>query len=142
MTDIGAMIGELMSLTPGGLPYPESTEDINQGANAIKSLALALESRGGGKLVQAGQTSVTFTNADGILTFPTPFKAGTVPRLLGGGGDGANAGNAILLVAFNNATNTNTHLNAVKVSGVGAASAWVTGGTAMNIQWIAIGTAP
>lgn len=33
----------LRSITPKGLPYPESTADINQGANDIKALALALD---------------------------------------------------------------------------------------------------
>lgn len=37
---------ELQGTTPGGLPYPESTAPLNQGANDIKALALALDSRG------------------------------------------------------------------------------------------------
>lgn len=31
--------------TPGGLPYPESTASLSQGANDIKALALALDAR-------------------------------------------------------------------------------------------------
>lgn len=36
-----------MSNTPGGLPYPEPSDLANQGAGAIKSLALALDSNYG-----------------------------------------------------------------------------------------------
>ena len=32
-----------LGITPNGLPYPESTDPLNQGANAIKALATALD---------------------------------------------------------------------------------------------------
>jgi hypothetical protein len=61
--------------TPNGLPYPESTDDLNQGANDIKALALALDPRagyiveaGGGQFaVSGGNCSINFKKA-----FPRP----------------------------------------------------------------------
>lgn len=44
--DLPAKFGNsavLSAVTPGGLPYPVSTDPANQGANAIKALALALD---------------------------------------------------------------------------------------------------
>lgn len=44
--DLPAKIGNtgvLSAVTPGGLPYPVSSDPANQGANAIKALALALD---------------------------------------------------------------------------------------------------
>lgn len=46
MTDLPAIFGNdavLSAVTPGGLPYPVSGDPANQGANAIKALALALD---------------------------------------------------------------------------------------------------
>lgn len=85
----------MSTLTPGGLPYPESTADFNQGANDMKALALALDSRGGGRLVQVGQQLLTFTSAVATLTFPTSFKAGTTPYVMVAGGTGANQNNQV-----------------------------------------------
>lgn len=67
----------LRSLTPNGLPYPESTADKNQGANDIKALALALDARGAGKLVQSGSGTGTAGSNQGsfTITFPAPFKS-------------------------------------------------------------------
>jgi len=132
----------MSTLTPGGLPYPESTADFNQGANDIKGLALALESRGGGRMVQSGQVSLTFNNAVAGLTFPTPFKAGTTPIVQVGGGSGANQNNQVPACVAVNPTNTGCTVSAVMVSGTGAPSAWATGGKVMNVVYIAIGTAP
>jgi hypothetical protein len=38
-------INVLGGTTPGGLPYPVSSDPANQGANAIKALALAVDSK-------------------------------------------------------------------------------------------------
>jgi hypothetical protein len=69
------------SLTPSGLPYPESTAPANQGANDIKALALALDGRGHGSLIQAATGSGTAGASQGsfTVTFPKPFKTGTTP---------------------------------------------------------------
>lgn len=63
--------------TPGGLPFPDSLDDLNQGANDIKALALALDARGAGKLVQSGSgTGVAGSNQGSFtIMFPTPFKS-------------------------------------------------------------------
>jgi len=132
----------MTSLTPGGLPYPESTLDINQGANDIKALALALDSRGAGRLVQVGQQLLTFTYATASLTFPTAFKAGTTPYVFVAGGDGANANNQVPCCVAVGPSNVSVTVSAVMVSGTGAASAWATNGKQMNVVFIAIGVAP
>jgi hypothetical protein len=130
------------TLTPGGLPYPETTADINQGANDVKALALALDSRGGGRLVQVGQKLLTFNSAVAALQFPTAFKAGTVPIVMVAGGDGSNQNNQVPCCVAVGPTNTGCTVSAVMVSGTGAASAWATGGKQMNVIFIAIGVAP
>jgi hypothetical protein len=46
MADLPAVLGNvdvLAAVTPGGLPYPVSSDPANQGANDIKALALALD---------------------------------------------------------------------------------------------------
>lgn len=136
MTDV-----ELQGATAGGLPYPESTDDFNQGANNIKALALALEGRGGGRLVQIGQTQLTFTAAVATLVFPTPFKTGTTPIVFVSGGTGSNANNQVPACVAVNPTNTQVNVSAVLVSGAGNASTWLTNGAKMNMMWLAIGTA-
>lgn len=135
------MTAALSSLTPAGLPYPESTADFNQGANDIKALALALDSRGAGAMVQAGESAVTFNAAVGSFTFPKPFKAGTTPRVIAMGGSGSNAGDKVLCVAVNSTSNTSCSVSAMRVPNA-AANAWATGGAVFNIAWFAIGTAP
>ena len=132
----------LTTLTPGGLPYPESTADLNQGANDIKALALALDQRGNGTLTQVGETSVAFNAAVGSVTFPTPFKAGTTPRVFAMGGSGSNQANKVLCCGLASITNTGFTLSAVKTYGNGQPSAFATGGEAFNIAWLAIGTSP
>jgi len=50
----------LQGTTTGGLPYPESSDALNQGANAIKALALAIEQRGGGFGTWRSRQQLTF----------------------------------------------------------------------------------
>lgn len=132
----------LTGTTTGGLPYPESTGALNQGANDIKALALAVEARGGGRFVQSGELQANFTGATATLTFPTPFKAGTVPTVLCGGGTGSAPNNTSLLVGVISATPTGVVVTGLVVSGVGAASAWASNGFSCKINFIAVGTAP
>lgn len=128
--------------TPGGLPYPDSTDPANQGGNDIKALALALDGRGQAKLVQAGQSQLTFTAAVATLVFPKPFKTGSTPIVLVSGGSGSNANNQLPACVAVNPTASQVNVSAVLVSGTGAASAWVTGGTKMNVVYVAVGDAP
>lgn len=67
---------DLRGVTAGGLPYPESSGPLNQGANDIKALALALEARGLGLRHEA--RTLTLQNFSGGLlavNFVTPFAA-------------------------------------------------------------------
>lgn len=66
---------EGFSLTPTGLPFPESTEALNQGANAIKALALALDTRAG-YVIEARTLHVALNAGEGIavVTFVRPFR--------------------------------------------------------------------
>jgi hypothetical protein len=63
-------------VTTNGLPYPLSTDPLQQGANDIKALALALEARGHGLRVEHGVRQLT-PNGAGEYTFffTTPFAA-------------------------------------------------------------------
>lgn len=64
----------LMGTTPGGLPFPESSEPLTEAANAIKALAIAVENRGGGFVSTRGRVRLTF--AGGRPTVPPPLPAG------------------------------------------------------------------
>lgn len=81
-----------MGTTPGGLPYPEPTDPVAEGADAIKALATGVDTRpmGRGALSAAGtlfpgayypvgvesalspetRGGVTFTPATGVFTVP------------------------------------------------------------------------
>lgn len=83
--------------TPGGLPYPDSTDDFNQGANDIKALALALSARGLDKFVQSATVTVHFDGANGTLVYPVPFAdTGVKPILVASG----NVANVIVFLAI------------------------------------------
>lgn len=60
---------DLQGSTTSGLPYPESSDALNQGANAIKALAQALETKGAGVRVLRGKTLCTF-DATGRANIP------------------------------------------------------------------------
>lgn len=59
-----------MSATGSGLPYPESTASLQQGANDIKALALALDPRATYRVMVVNREFTT--NAQGLCTFTTP----------------------------------------------------------------------
>jgi hypothetical protein len=129
MTDI-----ELQGVTTGGLPYPESTGPLQQGANDIKALALAVDARGGGKLTQSGTTTVTFTAGNGSVTFPAPFKAGTVPVVLAL--PEFNAGSLVEAAVAMVRTPSATGFQSVAYQVSGAAGYFT--GTA-KVHWVAVG---
>lgn len=128
--------------TPNGLPYPDSTDDLNQGANDIKALALALDARGGAYLFQGGERpSSAFGSARAWVTFPTPFKAGTKPAVLAMGGSGSTPNNTILAVAINEVNNTSFEVICSRQGATaGAATDWVANGEIVNIAFLAWGT--
>lgn len=66
----------LQGTTPSGLPYPESSDPLNQGANAIKALALALDGKGVGKRFEARTLSLlNFSGGLAVVNFVTAFAA-------------------------------------------------------------------
>jgi hypothetical protein len=123
------------SITPGGLPYPESSAPANQGANDIKALALAVDARGVGKLTQSGHISMTSTNANGSITWPQPFKAGTVPTMLLAG----NVPNTIVFLAAGAGSATGC---AVTVFELWPNVRLSVGTLQVDVSFIAIGDAP
>jgi hypothetical protein len=60
-----------MGQTTNGLPWPEPTAPVRQGSADIRALAEAVETRGGGRDLQAGQTIVT-TNQFGQFRITPP----------------------------------------------------------------------
>jgi len=65
-----------MGTTPRGLPWPEPSDPVRDGATAIRALAEAIDNRGGGLLIQAEQFVYT-TQPSGVAnhSFPKPFAA-------------------------------------------------------------------
>lgn len=61
MSVAASLVEVLQGSTAGGLPYPESTDPLNQGANAIKALAMALDTRGAGYKSMRGRSRMTFS---------------------------------------------------------------------------------
>jgi hypothetical protein len=57
------------------LPFPDSLDDLNQGANDIKALALELMARGGGYRFQGAQQQRFTADQYGRfqIPFPIPF---------------------------------------------------------------------
>jgi len=65
-----------MGQTAGGLPYPEGTEPVRDGDNAIKALADAMQARGVGNRWAAERQNIT-TGSTGIaiVAFLQPFTS-------------------------------------------------------------------
>jgi len=76
MTDIEPLGGT----TTGGLPWPASTDSLSQGANDIKALALALDTRGWGNRVESRKVTAAFTGGVATINFLTAFK--TMPMVI------------------------------------------------------------
>jgi len=126
-----------MGTTPGGLPWPAGSDQLFNGDDAIKALADALDARGGGLLVQAGQTNVTYVGGNCVITFPKPFKTGTVPGVVAQ--PQYNAGQLVEMVAatIRSPTATQFQSTAYQVSGT---PGWFAG--LASVSWIAVGVAP
>lgn len=65
-----------MATTPNGLPYPLSSASLNQGANDIKALAIALDPRAPNNVMMVNGNYTT--NASGDVTIATPGTAARV----------------------------------------------------------------
>jgi len=77
-----------MGQTAGGLPWPEGTDKVRDGDNAIRALADALQARGHGLRVEARRVQVT-TNAAGVavVNFASPFPSPPILSVICGSGD-------------------------------------------------------
>lgn len=64
-----------MGTTGRGYPYPEPTEPVAQGADAIKALATAVDTTGLVRIA-AGTVSLNITSLDTNFTVPVTFPAG------------------------------------------------------------------
>lgn len=83
--DLPAKFGNaavLSAVTPGGLPYPVSSDPANQGANAIKALALAVDVAQGSPWLRltpaAGYTGDIFARIEGAYCSLAGYLSGTV----------------------------------------------------------------
>jgi len=64
--------GPLAAATPGGLPYPLSTDPLQQGANDVKALALAVEAKYSTKRVVYLPDTSYGANAQGVARLSVP----------------------------------------------------------------------
>jgi hypothetical protein len=124
---------ELLSgSTPSkALPYPDSTDPLNQGANAIKALALAVDG-----LYTAGTGSPT-GDSGGRASFA--HGLGKTPRVVIVGQkmlspDGDNAIDQIARVLFAKADATNITVRFYSISGSGSVFAQ----NPVGVSWIAL----
>jgi hypothetical protein len=131
---------QLAATTAGGLPYPAPTDPAKAGADNIKALADALESRGHGKLVQSGSLPATTDGAgNASITFPAAFKATTVPIVL----LGLNINSVVAVASMDPARTDNTKVGFLPVG------LWPTDklgqlllNTSITVFYIAVGVAP
>lgn len=122
-------------LTPDGLPFPGSDDDLNQGANAIKALAVALDERGAGRAVRIGYQTVRSSAANGRLTFPEPFAADTVPLIM----LNANVPNVVVFPAVGAPSATGCQITFVRLWPGGADL--LPGDVDVTVTFLAIGQA-
>lgn len=69
-----------MATTPGGYPYPEGTDFVVDGDDAIHALAQTIEDRGFVALAAGGQTVPSVPASGGSRTFTVAFPAGRFTR--------------------------------------------------------------
>lgn len=123
---------ELFGSTPNkALPYPESTDPLNQGANAIKALALGVDA-----LYRAGTGSPT---GDGTGRASFPHGLGKTPRVVVVGQvmltpDGDNAIDVLARPVFSKADATNITVRFYDIRGNGAVFA----SNPCGVAWIAL----
>lgn len=118
-----------MGTTTGGLPYPEPTDPIADGADAIRDLAEAVDLGFGSNRFVAGST-VDTTDSSGNLdvTFPVTFTG--VPIVLYSIRVGTNNNVSHWLILPPTTTGFRVRLMIAGVSGSGDVA---------TIQWLAIG---
>lgn len=134
-----------MSATTNGLPYPESTDDKNQGANNIKALALALDAQGGGLPVARGYVNAAaFNGGRYTLAFPGG-KFTKTPILLLTPYWGGSTGNAPAPLNMNVETISTTQAGLIALKPPppgqpGTTSDWFTG--TCGFAWVAFQLTP
>jgi hypothetical protein len=74
-----AYLADPRATTPNGLPYPAPTDPIAQGADAIRSLAQAIDNQPGVVGIQRG-TAATAASGVTQVVFPKPYSV--VPVVL------------------------------------------------------------
>lgn len=121
----------LTGTTPKGLPYPESTDPLNQGANAIKALALAVDATWtAGAGAPTGDATGRAKVAHGLGV--TPRVVLITQNMLTPDGD--NVIDMIARVAFSKADATNITVRFYDIRGNGAVFA----GNPVGFAWLAI----
>jgi hypothetical protein len=121
---------ELMGTTPKGLPYPESTDPLNQGANAIKALALAVDAQWtAGKGSPTGDASGRASFAHGLGVTPRVVVVGSCMLTP----DGDNAIDVLSRVSFSKADATNITVRFYDIRGNGAVFA----ANPVGVSWVA-----
>ena len=131
-----------LGTTTGGLPYPESSAPLNQGANDIKALALALEGRGlGFKSALGYVNAAAFNGGRYTLVLPAGFTA--APYVLLTPYWGGTTGNAPAPLNLNVETASATQVGLIALKPPppgtpGSTSDWFTG--TCGFAWLAWGT--
>jgi hypothetical protein len=132
----------LTGATPGGLPYPESTDPLNQGANGIKALANALEGRGlGFKSARGYINAASFNGGRYTIVLPAGFTTciGCIVTGHWGGATGNNASPLVISIETMSATQVGLiALMPPQVGQAGTASQWFTGTS--GLSWMAWGS--
>lgn len=112
-----------MGVTDSGLPYPDDSAPVADGALAIKALAEALPGKG-----STGQATAT-TSATGIVLIP--HDLGVIPA---GGVFVQQSSNSSWIIVPRTAEHTNANLSFTVRTIAGGG---VVASTPVNVQWLA-----
>lgn len=117
--------------TAGGLPFPLSTEQVRDGATAIKNLADALQLRGMAQRL-SGATGVFTANSAGQGSVPFPAAFSAAPGCVAVSGDSTQS----VRIEIINTSTTGFNFQ-VKNATTDAAIP----NAVVRVNWIAVGTA-
>jgi hypothetical protein len=119
-----------MGTTPKGFPYPEDTDLVSQGAQAIKALALAIDTNVG--RVAGGTANVNIAAANTAASVAVTFPAGrftAAPNVT-----------AVPQTASPAGGFANTWVNSVTATGFAINHSRSSGSGNVTHQWIAVQT--
>lgn len=117
----------MSSTTASGWPYPQDSDPVADGGQAIAALAQALEAK-----IQHGEASINNAGANTPssvdVVFPTPYPVGTSP----------------IVMVTPNATTPGSHVTGWSASNITntGCKVWVTRSDAASptsVMWLAIG---